>query len=159
MGMAMITSYPQDWKEARRLRAFNLAQQGWKQCEMDVLQEFRITKMFAVDERRHAAIPVLKVPTRAAAGSSPPRPPHAACEGEEQEALRVHALHEVRHAARERVGLAGAGLGEDQQGRSPKQVAARWRGFSFSNWARACTGPDYRALLYILQFYVECRLP
>jgi transposase-like protein len=34
MGMAMITSYPQDWKEARRLRAFNLAQQGWKQCEI-----------------------------------------------------------------------------------------------------------------------------
>lgn len=34
MGMAMITSYPQDWKEARRLRAFDLTQQGWKQCEI-----------------------------------------------------------------------------------------------------------------------------
>jgi hypothetical protein len=34
MGMAMITSYPQDWKEARCLRAFNLAQQGWKQYEI-----------------------------------------------------------------------------------------------------------------------------
>ena len=30
----MVTSYPQDWKEARRLRAFDLAQQGWKQCEI-----------------------------------------------------------------------------------------------------------------------------
>ena len=30
----MITSYPQDWKEARRLRAFDLTQQGWKQCEI-----------------------------------------------------------------------------------------------------------------------------
>lgn len=32
--MAIVTSYPQDWKEARRLRAFDLAQQGWKQCEI-----------------------------------------------------------------------------------------------------------------------------
>jgi hypothetical protein len=117
-----------------------------------------------VNEKGRLFFLILKVPTRAAQvlhclarhmlHSARHLKRRAACEGEEQEALRVYALHEVRHAARECVGLAGAGLGEDQQGPSPKQVAARWRGFSFSNWARACTGPDYRTLLYILQFYV-----
>ena len=40
----------------------------------------------------------------------------AAREGEQQDALRVRALeNEMRHAVRERVGLAGAGAGENQE--------------------------------------------
>ncbi len=50
----------------------------------------------------------------------------AAREREQQDALRAHALlHQVRHAVRERVGLAGAGAGDDQERAGAKRLVCR----------------------------------
>ena len=103
---------------------------------------------FLVNEKGRLFFLILKVPTRAAQvlhclarhmlHSARHLKRRAACEGEEQEALRVYALHEVRHAARERVGLAG--VGEDQPGPVAEAGRCVLAGVQFFEWSQGLHG-------------------
>src|SRR3954470_15988281 len=65
-------------------------------------------------------------------------------EGQEQDALRIRALgDEMRDAVRERIGLAGAGAGDDEERRRAMTRRRALRGVQFFELVRHLHAADY----------------